>query len=124
MGTGGCYWKVDTEYKPPPWDTADQHTGEQGAWFDFTCPEVNVGSAGGIVWLRTGHAGGPPPPPPIVLARQARNRLVLSPPRIESSPRPDADQLVNLPTWLWIDRSTWRTASANRLTIRPLQRPG
>ena len=112
IGTGGCYWKVDTRYSPPAWDTADQHTGQQGAWFDFTCPEVNVGTAGGIVWLRTGHGGGPPPPPPVVLARRARSRLVLSPPQIDASPAPGADQLVNLPTWLWIQRSAWRPVSA------------
>jgi hypothetical protein len=112
LGTAGCYWKVDTGYSPPAWDTADQHQGQQGAWFDFTCLDVRNGTGGGIVWLPTAPGGGLAPPPPVVLARQATNRLVLFPPVIEASPDPGADQLVNLPTWLWVRGSSWGPASA------------
>ncbi len=75
MGSNGCYWKVDTDYQPPAWDTADQHQGETGAWFLFTCLGPFPGTGGGLVWLPT--TGGPaaPPPPPEVLARQAVNQL-------------------------------------------------
>ena len=58
------------------------------------------GTGGGLVWLPT--TGGPaaPPPPPEVLARQAVNQLTLAAPRIETSPK--GEQLVNVPTWLWL----------------------
>ncbi len=112
LGPGGCYWKVDTAYSPPAWDTADQHQGEQGAWWDFTCLDVRNGTGGGLVWLPTGSGAGPPPPPPAVLARQATNRLLLTSPQIDASPAPSADQLVNLPTWLWIQQSNWQPVSA------------
>jgi len=110
LGPGGCYWKVDTGYNPPAWDTADQHQGQQGAWWDFTCLDVHNGTGGGIVWLPAAPAG--TPPPPVVLARQATNQLFLTLPQIDASPAPSADQLVNLPTWLWIEQSSWRPASA------------
>jgi hypothetical protein len=110
MGSNGCYWKVDTDYQPPAWDTADQHQGETGAWFLFTCLGPFPGTGGGLVWLPT--TGGPaaPPPPPEVLARQAVNQLTLGAPPIETSPK--GAQLVNVPTWLWLARSAWAPVSA------------
>jgi hypothetical protein len=110
MGSNGCYWKVDTDYKPPLWSTADQHTGEAGAWFLFTCQGNFPGTGGGLVWLPT--TGGPsaPLPPPEVLAQQAVNQLSLVAPRIETSP--GGEQLVNLPTWLWLAQSAWAPMSA------------
>lgn len=112
MGSNGCYWQVDTDYKPPAWNTADQHTGESGAWFVFTCSTGNFpGTGGGIVWLPT--SGGPIPlPPPVALARQAVNQLRLVGPDIATSPPVDGDQLVNVSTWLWLARERWAPMSA------------
>jgi hypothetical protein len=112
MGSDGCYWKVDTDYQPPAFDTADQHTGESGAWFLVSCTSGPfAGTGGGIVWLPT-TGGALPLPPPEVLARQAVNQLQLSGPRVATSPPPDRMQLVNVPTWLWLDRSSWAPVSA------------
>jgi hypothetical protein len=49
---------------------------------------------------------------PEVLAQRAVDRLVLLQPGIEASP--EAVQLVQLPTWLWVSETTWsaRTAQA------------
>ncbi len=110
MGSNGCYWQVDTQYEPPAWDTADQHPGESGAWFLFTCLDGFPGTGGGIVWMPTAGGLPAPPPAPAVLARQAVNQLVLAGPRIETSP--NAEQLVDVPTWLWVAQSAWVPVSA------------
>lgn len=54
----------------------------------------------------------PAAPAPIVVARRAAARLHLPEPVIRSSPSPGQEQLVGLPTWLWIDRSSWTSRSA------------
>jgi hypothetical protein len=112
MGSDGCYWKVDTGYQPPAWDTADQHAGESGAWFLVSCTSGPfAGTGGGIEWLPT-TGGAVPLPPPDVLARQAVNQLQLTGPRVVTSPPPDRMQLVNVPTWLWLDGAAWAPLSA------------
>jgi hypothetical protein len=47
-----------------------------------------------------------------VLARQAADRLDLSTPVIEANPSPEVEQLVSLPTWLWVQRASWQPQSA------------
>jgi hypothetical protein len=50
------------------------------------------------------------------LAREALAKLPLGPPTIGTSPPPEREQLVNLPTWLWISAAEWtnpRTATAS-----------
>jgi hypothetical protein len=51
---------------------------------------------------------------PEVLAQQATRFLPLPAPIIRTNPAADLDQLVNLETWLWVDRAGWgrRTATA------------
>lgn len=116
MGSDGCYYKVDPTWKPQPWDTADQPPpGQAGAYYDFACISAHVyfpGTGGGIAWLPAGTApGAPPPPPPVVLARQATNRLGLPGPAIAANPAPNAEQMVSLPTWLWL-AGGWAPVSA------------
>lgn len=88
-----------------------QEPGQRGAWYVYRCS----GSGGrdalyrAPVWIPDG-ATPEPLPSPAELARQARSQLRLSPPRIDSSPA--GTQLVNLPTWLWLDRATWQPQSA------------
>lgn len=115
MGSNGCYWKVDPTWRPPAWDTADQPpAGQTGAFYSFTCLGNFPGTGGGMAWLpaAAGPGGPPPPPPPAVLAAQATNRVVLPSGGIGASPSPGADQLVNLPTWVWLAGSSWRAVSA------------
>jgi hypothetical protein len=52
---------------------------------------------------------------PAMLARQASRFLPLPAPIIHTNPPAGRDQLVNLPTWLWVDASSWgrRTATAS-----------
>ncbi|MGO1053694.1 hypothetical protein [Crossiella sp. CA198] len=66
------------------------------------------GEAPGWVVLSPGAV--PPPPSPRELAVQARSRL--RPPSPVISFSPSTAQLVNLPTWLWIDPVRWRPVSA------------
>jgi hypothetical protein len=111
LGSNGCYYKLDTTFHPPAWDTADQPpAGVAGAYYLETCAVgVNIaGTGGGIVWLPAGAAPGPVTP--IALARQATNALALPTPRIDISPY--GQQLVNLPTWLWISGPTYVARSA------------
>jgi hypothetical protein len=52
---------------------------------------------------------------PAVLARQAYRFLPLPTPAIRTNPPADRQQLANLPTWLWLGRTSWgpRTATAS-----------
>jgi hypothetical protein len=78
--------------------------GEDGAWYLWRC------SGDGFrdslyrppVWIPDGErAPGAAGPSPAELAAQARERLRLPGPAVAASPA--GDQLVNLPTWLWLD---------------------
>lgn len=78
--------------------------GEGGAWYLWRC------SGDGFrdslyrppVWIPNGEqAPGAAGPSPAELAAQARERLRLPDPVVAASPV--GDQLVNLPTWLWLD---------------------
>ena len=114
LGSDGCYYQLDTGFSPPAWDTADQPPpGQAGAFYVVTCLNVPIGTGGGIVWLPAGAAAAIAlPPPPAVLALQATNRLSLPTLAIEASPATNADQLVGLPTWVWVSPSAWQPVSA------------
>jgi hypothetical protein len=60
------------------------------------------------VWIPDGRPGAAPSASQ--LAEQARNLLLLPSPRIEANPV--GAQLVNLPTWLWLDPASWGPRSA------------
>jgi hypothetical protein len=65
------------------------------------------------VWIPSGSAAAPPVlPSPAVLAQQAVSRLTLPSPQIDASPSTNADQLVGLPTWFWLDTAGWRPTTA------------
>lgn len=93
---------------------ADPQPGESGAWYVYKC------AAGGVrdalyrppVWIPDApqQEGGAPQPTPAQLAQMARDQLRLPSPEIESSPA--NEQLVGLPTWLWLDREGWGSVSA------------
>ena len=51
-------------------------------------------------------------PTPAAVAREALSKLPLPAPAIEMAPPANQDQLVNVSTWLWINRSAWQPLSA------------
>ncbi|WP_235433671.1 MULTISPECIES: hypothetical protein [Protofrankia] len=82
-----------------------------GAWYVYRCAANGVRDAlyRPPVWIPDA-APGAAGPDPAGLAEQARNRLRLAGPRIVMSPT--GDQLVRLPTWLWLDPAGWAALSA------------
>lgn len=103
----------------------------KGAWYVYKC---TVGGARDAfyrppVWipdqLQQLVAAPVPPPAPVDLAQRARKQLRLPSPTIEMSP--PGEQLVQLPTWLWLGRSAWRqvsaTASVPGVSVRAAARP-
>lgn len=82
-----------------------------GAWYVYQC---STGSHDAVyrppVWIPNGQPGPAPAPSPAQLAQQALNQLRLPTPKIEANPA--GEQLVTLPTWLWLDRSSWGDVAA------------
>ncbi|MBI2169369.1 MAG: hypothetical protein HYU28_07705 [Actinobacteria bacterium] len=92
-------------------DMSQSGWGEQrgdgpGAWYRKICTSADGMSSGTVVWLNDGVD-------PAVLARQAADRVPIPAPTIGMSPSPDDEQVVNLPTWLWLDGAGWQPVSAS-----------
>ena len=84
-----------------------------GAYYLVTCAGQNQSTNGGIVWLPIGAGGAAPVlPNPAILAQQAIGQLTLPSLQIDASPAIGADQLVGLPTWLWLGPAGWQAATA------------
>lgn len=132
-GGGGATVAVSAVYAP---DTpsvvvpaADPKPGESGAWYVYQC------EAGGVrdalyrppIWMpdASQEGGADPLPAPAQLAQVAREQLRLPSPRIQASPADE--QLVNLPTWLWLERGGWgavsATASVPGVSVTAVARP-
>ncbi|WP_300015841.1 hypothetical protein [Pseudonocardia sp.] len=78
--------------------------GEDGAWYLWRCPGDGFRDSlyRAPVWIPDGEqVPGAERPSAADLAEQARDRLRLPDPAVAASPV--GDQLVNLPTWLWLD---------------------
>jgi hypothetical protein len=93
-----------------PTDGDISHQGEEGQWYAYICGD------GANLWL--GNLWVPATQPavaPVALAQLARRYIPLPAPAIQTSPAATADQVVNVPTWLWADPGTWgvRTATAS-----------
>jgi hypothetical protein len=114
LGSDGCYYKADPTFQPPPSDTVDQPpAGETGGYYLVTCVGQGQSTNGGIVWIPSGTvAVAPVLPSPAILAQQAVSQLTLPSPRIDASPSTGADQLVGLPTWLWLSKAGWQASTA------------
>ncbi|GAA4884438.1 hypothetical protein GCM10023222_48460 [Saccharopolyspora cebuensis] len=86
-----------------------QPPGQSGAWYVYQCSGQGFADAlyRPPIWIPNGPQ---PTPSPEQLAQQAYNQLRLPSPQIHASPA--ETQLVNLPTWLWMDRSQWRPQTA------------
>jgi hypothetical protein len=93
----------------PPWELDVPHTGQRGAWFFRQCSDGSFA----VVWIpAAASAVNSAPVSPGQLAVQAANYLPLPAPRIHHNPgsaegRPQT--VVGVPTWFWVDRSTYST---------------
>ncbi|MFI7676417.1 hypothetical protein [Actinophytocola sp. NPDC049390] len=86
--------------------------GQPGAWYIWKCTGEGVADAlyRPPVWIPDGQQPGAALlPSPAELAQMARKQLRLPAPTIAASP--SGDQLVNLPTWLWVANG-WAPISA------------
>lgn len=90
---------------------AGPEDGEDGAWYVWKCTGSDAVDAlfRPPVWIVDGEQGGVALPSAAELARRAHSQLTLAVPSIAASPV--GDQLVNLPTWLWLDGG-WAPVSA------------
>ncbi|MCI2420089.1 hypothetical protein MOQ72_21845 [Saccharopolyspora sp. K220] len=89
------------QQQPPP--------GQSGAWYMYQCSGEGWRDAlyRPPIWIPDGQQ---PAPSPEQLAQQAYSQLRLPSPQIHASPV--ETQLVNLPTWLWLDPAQWGPQSA------------
>jgi hypothetical protein len=104
-GSSGISCKYLKEELPTDGDIS--HQGEAGQWYAYVCGD------GANLWL--GNLWVPATQPavaPEALAQLARRYLPLPPPGIQTSPAASSDQIVNVPTWLWVDPATWGPRSA------------
>lgn len=94
-----------------PQPVAEPPPGQSGAWYVYQCsgPGFRDAVYRPPVWIPDGPQAGAPPSP-AELAEQAHSQLRLPAPRILASPR--NEQLVGLPTWLWLERVSWGEVSA------------
>lgn len=98
------------ELAGPALQIADPPPGQPGAWYVYKCDRAGVIDAlyRTPVWIPDAQPGALPSL--AQLAEQARSQLLLPAPRIEANPI--REQLVNLPTWLWLDSASWGAPSA------------
>lgn len=90
-----------------------QQPGEAGAWYVYRCSGSDFMDAffRAPVWIPdSAGPDGAAGVSPAQLAARAYSRLRLPSPAIRSNPV--GPQLVNLPTWLWVDQASWGPRSA------------
>ncbi|MFD9735714.1 hypothetical protein [Umezawaea sp. NPDC059074] len=96
---------VPVDYKDP----AGQQPAGEGGWFMVLCsPDGKDPDSHGPVWIAKG-AEATPTLTPAQVAQMARNRLRL--PEVVIAASPSNEQLVNLPTWLWLEGG-WQQVTA------------
>ncbi len=92
------------------------------AWYVGSCgdPATNFWP---VTQFRIFGAG----PGPELLAQEAVKALRLPNPLIKVNPQPPVAQVLYVPTWLWVDASTWgsrsATASAGGLSVTATAKP-
>lgn len=79
-----------------------------GAWYRRICDTGNGNTTATVVWLAE-----PPTIDPAVLAQQALDRTPIPTPAIRLNPPQGEEQVVNVPTWMWLDESAWQAVSAS-----------
>lgn len=101
--TSGAQVRFAQQQQPTP--------GQSGAWYMYQCSGEGWSDAlyRPPIWIPDSERPAPQPSPE-QLAQQAYNQLRLPSPQIHASPA--ETQLVNLPTWLWMDRGQWQPQTA------------
>lgn len=105
-----------TDFQLPPGGSGAEGTGAaelEGAWYMYRCPGADHADTLriGPMWLPDAPTpDGGTQVSPAALAEAAYTQLRLPTPAIRSNPA--GPHLVNLPTWLWVDESTWGSRSA------------
>lgn len=84
-----------------------------GEWYITLCPDESVRLGQGTLSWVTDAPGGPAPTqtPPADVALEAAASMTLPAPLVGTDPA--GSTVVNLPTWLWVDPSTWRPQSVS-----------
>jgi hypothetical protein len=117
--TGGALTVLPAVYRPAVrpvlQPVAAPEPSTDGAWYVYRCSGQGWRDAlfRLPVWMPNRPGPGSGLPSPAELARLAYEQLRLPTPQIRANPT--GTQLVNLPTWLWVDRGSWadRTATAS-----------
>ncbi|PYC65568.1 hypothetical protein C7C46_32460 [Streptomyces tateyamensis] len=99
----------------PASDVLTLDNGHKGQWYELDCggtfPQGNFGSTpltGGPLWADFGSVGKPTPVvDPAVLAAKAVSKLELPKPQVRMSPVETSRQVVGVPSWLWVERTSW-----------------
>jgi hypothetical protein len=127
-GSNPCrYERLDEAGQDAAQGLADGGWGQQpgtedGAFYRRICDTGTGQTSASIVWLPA-----PPAIDPQVLARQALDRTPIPSPEIRLNPPAGQDQVVNVPTWMWIDPTAWApvsaTASAGSVTVTATATP-
>lgn len=105
------------------WSDAKQGEGP-GKWLRKVCTDEQGQSKGTVVWVADRD-----PVDPLVLAERARDSVTLPEPAVGLNPPVGQNQIVNIPTFLWVDPAQWQpiTASASAggvtstVSARPVQ---
>lgn len=118
----GCYYKLATGSDLAAAEALGGPATPPDQWYVGACGYPPLA---GVTKFRE-FAGGVLPDP-AVLAAQAVKELRLPQPVIRVNPSPPAQQLVHLPTWLWVDGGSWQaqsaTASVPGLSVTATARP-
>lgn len=93
-----------------------------GAWYQRICDLDGPRSEEvTIVWLAD------PAVDPALLAQEALDRTPIPAPEVRLNPPAGRDQVVNVPTWMWLDPGSWApvsaTASAGSVTVTATATP-
>lgn len=114
---GPCEWVRVSDDPPPPGVTGP------GGWYSERCSGDGWSSGTRPEWVPDGVVAADP----AVVAQSAVATLRLLGPAIRLSPAPPAPQLVNVPTWWWLDQGSWAprsaTASVSGLSVTATARP-
>jgi hypothetical protein len=132
-GSGGgtatpdpCHWEVviDDDFKFGIYsvDTLETQHSKTGRWLQYVCPGIGAVDVNGFYLIPEGGLVDP-----AALAADALSSIGIAAPAIRTSPSSSGRLYVQIPTWLWLDQTWWKTyratASAGRVTATVVARP-